>query len=156
MAQETKHAKARKTFEQLAIGERISAAELSNRVGATESRDRTSVSAFLSQLAKRGRAKKHMGEDGRMYYEKMAPTAKPLTPRAAPPKDRKKDEVTLGEIGESIVNYIEKLKRRIDGLEKERDRLKEKGRAFPAKRRSSSGSMRKRSKRSRDYPKSNR
>ena len=75
----------------------------------------------MSQLAKRGRAKKHVGEDERMYYEKIAPTAKPRTPRAAPSKERKKDEVTLGEIGESIVNYIEKLKERIEKSEKERD-----------------------------------
>ena len=126
MAQKTKHAEARKAFEQLDIGERISAAELANKVGATEYRDTVSVAAFLSNLAKRGRAKKHKGQDARTYYEKIARPAKPRTPRAAPPKERKKAEVTQGEIGESIVNYIEKLKERIEKSEKERDVLRTK------------------------------
>jgi hypothetical protein len=124
MAEETKHGKARQAFEQLDIGEKISAAELAKKVGATTSAERKNVGAFLSQLAKRGRAQKNVGEDGRMYYEKIAPTARPRTPRAAPSKDRRKDEVTLGEIGESIVDYIQKLRSRIADLEAQKEEFK--------------------------------
>ena len=130
MSKETAYSKARKFFEDLPIGEKVSAKELANRIGVTTYQDRTKVAAFLSQQAGKGRAKKRVGKDKRMYYVKLAPIAKSTPSKVVPVKDRSKDLITLEEIGESIVNYIEKLQRRISKLEKEHDKLKEKASIF--------------------------
>ena len=124
MAQETKHGKAREAFEQLDIGEKISALELANKVGATTPAERKNVGAFLSKEAKLGRAKKHIGEDRRMYYEKVPPTARPSPASVAPTEARSRDTITLGEIGESIVDYIQKLRVRIADLEAQKEEFK--------------------------------
>ena len=130
MSKETAYSKARRFFEEIRVGEKISAQELANRIGATDYADKKQVAAFLSQYAGRGRARKRVGKDKRMYYIKLAPTAKTSLLKVARVKDRSKDTITLGEIGESIVNYIEKLQRRIEKLEKEHDKLKEKASIF--------------------------
>ena len=124
MAQETTHGKAREAFEQLDIGEKISALELANKVGATTPAERKNVGAFLSKEAKLGRAKKHIGEDRRMYYEKVSPTARPSPAPVAPSETRSRDTITLGEIGESIVDYIQKLRARIADLEAQKEEFK--------------------------------
>ena len=124
MAQETKHGEARGAFEQLDIGEKISALELANKVGATTSAERKNVGAFLSKQAKLGGAKKHIGEDRRIYYEKVPPTARPSPAPVAPSEARSRDTITLGEIGESIVDYIQKLRARIADLEAQREEFK--------------------------------
>ena len=76
MAEETFYAKAKDAFEKLDVGEKISAFELAERVGATNYQQRRQVSAFLSQQTSKGRVKKQIEKDGRMYYENFAPTAK--------------------------------------------------------------------------------
>jgi hypothetical protein len=119
MFKETVYSKARKFYEEVPVGERISAKELANRIGVTTYQDRTKVAAFLSQQAAKGRAKKRVGKDKRMYYVKLAPVAKPTPSKVARVKDRSKDTITLEEIGESIVNYIERLKKGIEKLEKQ-------------------------------------
>jgi hypothetical protein len=112
------------------VGERISAKELSNRIGVTTYQDRRKVAVFLSNQARMGRARKSIGKDKRMYYEKQTPIQKSTASKVASARDRSKDLITLEEIGESIVNYIEKIHRRIEKLEKEHDKLKEKASIF--------------------------
>ena len=119
------HTRAREAFDALGIGERVSARELAETIGVTAIKDRTAVAAFLSQQAKRGRVKKHVGEDRRTYYEKIAPPPKSPTSKTDPAKKERDDVVSLEEIGEGIVNHIERLKERIGTLEKERDRLRQ-------------------------------
>jgi hypothetical protein len=124
---QTAYANAKKAFEALGVGQKVSALELANIIGATISHDRKTVAAFLSQQAQRGRAQKHVGADRRMYYEKITPAAKSASRKVAPAaKKEKKDVITFGEIGEGIVDYIEKLKRKVEDLEKEREQFKEK------------------------------
>lgn len=129
MPAEQSYANTKKAFEELDIGEKISAFELAKRIGATIYKQRKNVAAFLSRQARLGRARKHIGEDGRMYYEKIAPTAKPRPTkpspaRVAPPKERRRELITYGEIGENIVNYIDKLRARISELERENEASK--------------------------------
>jgi hypothetical protein len=126
MAEETSHTRARKVFEQLGVGEKISAVELASGVGATTYHEKKNVAAFLSKQAKRGRVQKHVGEDGRVYYEKVAVAGKPALPEVATPGVKENDTVTFGEIGESIFTYILKMKERISELAGERDEIKEK------------------------------
>jgi hypothetical protein len=130
MSEETAYSKARKLFEEIEVGVKISAQEVANRIGATIYEERKKVAAFLSQQAAKGRVKKSMGRDKRMYYEKHAPSPKSPPSKVAPVKQRSKETITLGEIGESIVNYIGELQRRIEKLEKEGDRLREKASIF--------------------------
>ena len=130
MSKETVYSKAMKCFQEIEVGERISAKELSNRIGVTTYQDRTKVAVFLSNQARTGKAKKSIGEDKRMYYERQSPTQKPTPSKVARVKDRSKDKITLGETGERIVKYIEELHRRIEKLEKERDTLREKASIF--------------------------
>jgi hypothetical protein len=130
MSKKTVYSKAMKCFQEIEVGERISAKELSNRIEVTTYQDRTKVAVFLSNQARMGRAKKSIGKDKRMYYEKQTPTQKSTASKVVRVKDRSEDTITLGEIGEGIVNCIEKLQRRIEKLEKEHDKLKEKASIF--------------------------
>jgi hypothetical protein len=135
MSEESSYSRAKKAFERIEAGERISCQELAERVGANNYQDKKKVAAFLSQQASRGRVKKYVGEDRKMYYEKLAAPVKPsaaqdipshVAPsRAVPPQDKRTDTVTFGEIGEGIVNYIQEMRGRITELQKERDETKE-------------------------------
>jgi hypothetical protein len=122
MPEETSYAKARKTFERLPVGERISSRDLADQVGAKTPQEKRSVSALLSQQAKKGTVTKHVGEDGKLYYEKVAPTEKPGRPKVAATKDiGPKDTITLGEIGEGIFKHMLQLNDQVAELLKERD-----------------------------------
>jgi hypothetical protein len=131
------YANAKKAFQALSVGERVSALELSDRIGATIYQEKKKVAAFLSQRASKGRAGKHLGEDGRMYYEKMPPTPKPVSrrpSRVAPSTESSRDRASLEQIGERIADHIERLKGRVSDLEKERDTLREKVSIFSKQR----------------------
>lgn len=125
MPEETTYSKTKKVFEEIEVGEKISAQQFANRIGASKYENRKIVAAFLSQQAGKGRATKHIGKDKRMYYEKLPSTPKPFPPKIALVKDRSRDTITFGEIGERIVNYIKQLQSTIEKLEKERDQLRE-------------------------------
>ena len=127
---ETAYVKARRAVEALGIGDRVSASQLAETIGVTATQDRKAVAAFLSQQAQRGRMQKHAGEDKRMYYEKVTPPSKSMPSRAEPKKKEREDTVALLDIGERIANYMKKLEKMIEDLEKERDRLKEKLEVF--------------------------
>jgi hypothetical protein len=60
-----------------------------------------------------------------MYYEKLPSTPRPFPPKIAHVKDRSRDKITFGEIGERIVNYIEQQESTIVKLAKERDQLRQ-------------------------------
>jgi hypothetical protein len=130
MPVERTYPNAKEAFQSLGIGERISALELANRTGAKIYEQRKKVSAFLSHQARRGLVKKHLGEDGRMYYEKIAHTPQSTTRRVARRKEKVGDKFSPGEIGEKIVGHIEKLKARIAHVERERDALEAKVSVF--------------------------
>jgi hypothetical protein len=51
MPEETTYSKAKKFFEEIEVGKKISAQQLAKRIGATKYEDRKIVAAFLSQLA---------------------------------------------------------------------------------------------------------
>jgi hypothetical protein len=130
MAKSDTYSRARKIFEKLDFGERITALELANRVGVTNYEEKKKVAAFLSQQAQKGRVKKHLGEGKRMSYEKVSTTRPSRAAKRTRATRQRKDSITYGEIGEGIVNYIEKLKGRIGELEKRSDELKEKLKVF--------------------------
>jgi uncharacterized protein involved in exopolysaccharide biosynthesis len=130
MSKDSVYAKARKFFEQLDIGVKLSAQELAENIGASTHEDRKKVAAFLSQQATKGRVKKYVREDKRVQYEKITPTAKPSAAKIASVKHTSKDMITLGEVGESIVSYIERLETEIEKLEKQRAKREERLSAY--------------------------
>jgi hypothetical protein len=126
MSSENIYGRAKDTFEQLNIGESISCKELAEKIGVTTYEKKKKVAAFLSQYASRGRVRKYLGPDQRMYYEKISPPKRARSRRAAPKEvPASHSVITFGEIGEGIVRYIDRLTQQISDLERERDYLKE-------------------------------
>jgi hypothetical protein len=130
MAKSDTYSRARKIFEQMDVGTKISAAELADKVGVASYVERKTVAAFLSQQAKKGRVKKSAAKGKRMYYEKLPPRKRLSPSGGVRSKDASKDTITLGRLGEGIVNYIEKLKERIAKLEQWSVAIKEKLRMY--------------------------
>jgi len=126
MAKSDTYSRARKLFEGLDVGESISALELANKVGVKTYEEKKKVAAFLSQQAQKGKVKKVIGKEKRMYYQKLAQGKRSRAFKAAKSRSMAKDSVTFGEIGESIVNYIEKQRQTMAKLEEEIAGLKEK------------------------------